>query len=139
MSKPYVCLYCHLIWATWERMPLIGPEIESPLYAAIAAECRELGVEPLAVGDLSDHVHLLVRFPGSLALAKLVQEVKGASSHLVTHQLRSGEFFKGQGGYGAFTVSKEAVTRVAAYVRGQKVHHTEGTLQVTLERTGYEG
>jgi len=108
------------------------------IQAAIAAKCRELGTEPLAIGGLSDHVHLLVRFPTSLALAKLIQEVKGASSHLVTHKLKPGEFFKWQGGYGAFTVSKEAVPRVAAYVRDQKKHHTERTLQAVLERTESE-
>jgi len=120
-------------------MPLIDSEMESPLYAAIAAKCRKLGAEPLAIGGLSDHVHLLVRFPGSLALAKLVQEVKGASSHLVTHQLRPREFFKWQGGYGAFTVSKDSVARVAAYVHAQKTHHSEGRLQTALEHMESEG
>lgn len=136
MGKPYTYhLYCHLVWAIWERLPLITPDIEPMLYTAIAAKCRELGAEPLAIGGLSDHVHLLVRFPRSLTLATLTQEVKGASSHLVTHKLKSGEFFKWQGGYGAFTVSLEAVPAVREYIQNQKKHHAAGTWRIELERT----
>lgn len=139
MGKPYTYhLYCHLVWATWERLPLITPEIEPLLYAAIAAKCRDLGAEPLAIGGLSDHVHLLVRFPRSLALATLIQEVKGASSHLVTHRLKPREFFKWQGGYGAFTVSLETLPAVRAYIQNQKKHHSEGTWHIDLERTEEE-
>ena len=134
MAETYTELYCHVVWATWEREPLITPDIEPRVYAAIAAKCRALGAEPLAIGGLPDHVHLLVRFPSSLALAKLVQEVKGASSHLVTHELRPGKFFKWQKGYGAFPVSREAVPRVAAYVREQKARHARGALNEEFER-----
>jgi hypothetical protein len=33
----------------------------------------------------------------------MIKQVKENSSHLVTHQLKLGEFFKWQGSYGAFT------------------------------------
>lgn len=134
MNKSYTYhLYCHLVWATWDRLPLITSEIESSVYAAIATKCRELGAEPIAMGGISDHVHLLVRFPGTLALADLAREVKDVSSHLVTRQLKPGQFFKWQGGYGAFTVSRDSVDKVVEYIHNQKTHHAHGSLQVGLE------
>jgi putative transposase len=134
MRSRFTQLYLHSVWATWDRMPLLVPAIEQTVYAAILAKCRQLDCEPLAIGGMADHVHLLVRFPPTLAVADLVKEVKGATSHLVTHQDPE-EFFKWQGSYGAFTVSKESVPQVRAYIEGQKQHHGSGTILEEWERT----
>jgi putative transposase len=56
----------------------------------------------------------------------LLKEVKGASSHLVTHEIAPSDFFKWQGTYGAFTLSKSAVPEVKAYIGRQKEHHAHG-------------
>ena len=136
MRAPYTQLYLHCVWATWDRLPLITPAIESRLDAAIAAKSHELKCDVLAIGGIADHLHLLVRFPTTLAVATLVKEVKGASSHLVTHEIAPNEFFKWQGAYGAFTVSKKDVESVAAYVNNQKAHHAAKTLMQDFEQYG---
>ena len=133
MRAPYTELYLHLIWATWDRLPLLSQSIEPQVYAAIAAKCRVLKCEPLAINGTEDHIHLLVRLHPAVSVARLVKEVKGASSHLVTHKLRPGEFFKWQGAYRAFTVRKSDVPRLKAYIQNQKRHHAEGTLQSEWE------
>ena len=46
--------------------------------------------------------------PAALSIAALVKQVKGSSSHLVTHRLPMGDGFKWQGAYGAFTVSRQS-------------------------------
>jgi putative transposase len=138
MRAPYTQLYLHCVWATWDRLPLITPAFESRLYAAIAAKCHELKCDVLAIGGMADHVHLLVRFPTTVAVATLVKEVKGASSHLVTHEIAPNEFFKWQGAYGAFTVSKKDVGSVTAYVKNQKTRHAAKSLIEDLEQYGTE-
>ena len=134
MRRPYTQLYAHLVWATWDRLPLIKPEIESRLYAAIAAKCQELKAKPLAIGGVDNHVHLLVRFPTTLAIATLAKQVKGSSSHLVTHEVTPGEFFKWQGAYGAFTLNKDQVQTIRAYIQCQKEHHAIGDLRTEWEK-----
>jgi putative transposase len=128
MRAPYTQLYLHCVWATWDRMPLITSAIEPRLYAAIAAKCRELKCEPLSINGTADHVHLLVRLPTTVSVATLLKGVKGSSSHLVTHEITPGDFFKWQGAYGAFKVSKADVDQVTDYVDRQKAHHAEGHL-----------
>ena len=135
MRAPYTQLYLHLVWATWDRLPLITDEIEPRLYAAIAQKCRQLKCVPLAIGGVADHVHLLVRLHTTVAVATLAKEVKGSSSHLVTHEIRPGEFFKWQGAYGAFTLRKEDVPVVQAYIERQKEHHAVGDLWDEWEQT----
>jgi len=138
MRAPYTQLYLHCVWATWDRLPLITPAIEARLYAAIAAKCHELKCEMIAIGGAVDHIHLLVRFSTTLAVATLLKEVKGASSHLVTHEITPDEFFKWQGAYGAFTVSKDGVKAAAAYVNNQKAHHASKNLIADWEKCEIE-
>nr|WP_245669046.1 IS200/IS605 family transposase [Chloroflexus islandicus] len=126
-------LYVHLVWTTWQRIPLITSEIETPLYAAIAEQCRALGCEPLAIGGIADHMHLLTTFPATITIAKLAGNVKGASTHLVTHKLAPETFFKWQSGYGALTVDKRSLADIVAYIHNQKEHHQNSTTYDAFE------
>jgi REP element-mobilizing transposase RayT len=130
----YTQLYLHCVWATWNRQPLITQDIESQLYAAIARKCNELGCVPFAIGGVHDHIHLLVRFSTNVTIARMIGEVKGASSYTITHSVMPGSFFKWQGSYGAFTISKRSVPQVRDYILNQKVHHAAGTILTELER-----
>jgi REP element-mobilizing transposase RayT len=89
----------------------------------------------IAIGGIEDHVHVLLRFPTTVSIALLVQRLKGASSHFVTHVAKAPNAFKWQGGYGAFTLTKRAVPLVRSYVLNQAEHHRQGTLYRELERT----
>lgn len=139
MRVPHARLYVHCVWATWDRLPLITPDVERRLYAAVAAKCHDLNCELIAIGGMPDHLHILVRFPSTVTIADLLKEVKGASSHLMTHEVRPGEFFKWQGSYGAFSVSPEALTAVSAYISGQKEHHRDDILTTDWERCEADG
>ncbi len=139
MRAPYTQLYLHLVWSTWDRLPLLVPEAQSTAYDSFRAECEQMGAEALAIGGMPDHVHLLVHFPTTISVAGLVKQVKGASSRLLLLRLADvGQHFKWQGGYGAFTVSRSHVARVRAYIADQERHHAGGTLQPALERSEEE-
>lgn len=137
MRTPYTQVYVHLVWATWDRQPLLNGEAEAAAYACIRTECSVMGVEVVALGGLEDHVHLLVRLPMTLAIASVVKQVKGASSHMLTHKVGY-EDFKWQGAYGAFSVEKKSVPMVQHYVECQKARHADGSLWTTLEKVFIE-
>ena len=103
-------------------------EVEPRVYACIAAKCRELDCNPIAIGGVEDHVHLLVELSTGVEVRKLMKEVKGATSFLVSHELTPEVFFRWQTGYGAFTVSHKDVPAIKAYINNQKVHHAKRTL-----------
>jgi REP-associated tyrosine transposase len=128
MSEAFTQLYLHCVWATTQRLPLLTPAIEPNVYACIAAKCHELDCSPIAIGGVEDHVHLLVELSTGVEVRKLMKEVKGASSFLVSHELTPDVFFRWQTGYGAFTVSHKDVPRVKAYINNQKIHHAHRTL-----------
>ncbi len=128
MRDNFTQLYVHYVWATWDRLPLITPDIQEAIYATIIGKCNNLKCTVIALGGIEDHVHLLVGFPSTLTIAEIIKEVKGSSSHLVTHELKPGVFFKWQGSYGAFTVSRDAIDNVANYIRNQAVHHRQKSM-----------
>jgi REP element-mobilizing transposase RayT len=130
---PYSELYVHLVWTTCERTALIGHEIEQSLWALIAAQCKKLGAIALRVGGMPDHIHLLATYAPSLALSKLMGEVKGAGSHAMTHALAPRRAFRWQDGYGAFSLRKRDVPIVERYILKQKQHHSTNQLQSELE------
>jgi REP element-mobilizing transposase RayT len=139
MRAPFTQLYLHLVWATWDRLPLITQENESPLYAVILDQCASLKCTVIAIGGVADHVHLLLRHPPSLSTAEIIKEIKGSSSHFMTHKIMPGEFFKWQGAYGAFSVSKRDVAGIQEYIERQKEHHALNTMNREWEQGVWEG
>jgi putative transposase len=135
MRDPCARLYVHLVWATWDRLPLLDPALRDRVYRCIIAEAGALRCPVGAIGGIEDHVHVLVRCAPSVAVSDLVKQVKGTSSRLVQREVRSGEYFRWQGSYGAFSIAQSDVPRVRGYVRRQEEHHRTGRLSPALERT----
>ena len=133
MRPPYTQLYLHCVWSTWDRLPLLEPDVERVVYAAITGKCQALRCEPIAIGGMPDHVHVLLRLATTISIADLLKEVKGSASHLLTHRPGRNQFFKWQGGYGAFTLAKDDVSVVKSYVLRQKEHHADNSLLTEWE------
>jgi putative transposase len=67
-----------------------------------------------------DHVHALIDLPTAISIEKLVQLLKGSSSHWVnSNKLVTGKFAWGRG-YAAFSVSHSNVDLVARYIADQE-------------------
>ncbi|NJL80961.1 MAG: IS200/IS605 family transposase [Richelia sp. RM2_1_2] len=133
MRANFTQLYLHVVWATWDRLPLITPDIQQNIYAGIIKHCEQLRCTMIAVGGIEDHIHLLIGLPPTLSVSDLIKNIKGSSSHLVTHEIKPGEFFKWQGSYGAFTVGHDGIDKVANYIRNQAIHHQQKSIIPTWE------
>ena len=133
MREPFTQLYVHVVWSTWDRLPLLTDDIREAVFSAIAVKCREMKCKPLAIGGIDNHVHVLVRFLPTLMISELVQAIKGCSSHLVTHVLKPGAYFKWQGGYSAYTLRDEEVEQVRKYIENQARHHADQSLASAWE------
>ncbi len=128
MRRNNLALFVHLVWATWDRLPLLTPELERPIYRCLASEVQGLKAEVVALNGMPDHVHLVIRLPATVTIADLVKQIKGASSRFVNETLQPQAHFKWQGSYGAFSVSPDDVDHVVEYVQRQKEHHQLGDL-----------
>jgi len=130
--------YLHFVWATQQRTPLLTPELEESVYRCIQAEARRLRCAVLALGGMSDHVHLAVKSPTNLSPAQIMRQIKGVSSKFATDELVKSpdyrlDWFQWQEGYGVFTFSSSQKARVIEYIRCQKQHHVAGSIWPSCE------
>ena len=123
-------IYAHLIWTTYDRHPLITPELEADLFPVLCEMVERHGGKTLAVNGVPDHVHMLVKYSSTTRTCDLIKDVKGASSSFLNEQLGD---FKWRPTYAAFSVSRWDVNKIANYIARQKEHHAEGTIIEALE------
>jgi REP-associated tyrosine transposase len=99
------------------------------MLAYLGGIVRGLQGRLVAANSLPDPVHLLLRLPPSVAVARALRVVKTNSSRWV-HQTRTRlRGFAWQTGYGAFRVSQPNAASVAGYIREQEKHHQRVTFQ----------
>jgi REP element-mobilizing transposase RayT len=130
-----LAIFLHLVWATWDRLPLIDAASERRLFREIESEAVRMHCIVLALNGMPDHVHIVLIMPSTVSIADLVKQLKGASAHFFNQVLQPEMPFKWQGSYGAFTVSRWDVERIVAYVKNQKRHHEDATLLPDWEET----
>ena len=124
---PYWTLHYHLIWATFERQPLLDAEREAIVRTTFHSKAVELRAVLHAVGNVPDHVHVVASIPPAWSVAAFVKHLKGASSRAANLRTRTGRRFRWQEGYGALSVGGRSLATVVSYVRNQPQHHRQGT------------
>ena len=120
MPQSFVSNSVHIVFSTKERRALIPTEQQKRLWAYLAGIAKNLGVTPLAICGMPDHVHVLAALPADLAIAKFVNVLKSNSSKWM-HE--SGVEFGWQKGYAAFSVSTSNLDSVTEYIENQAEHH----------------
>jgi REP element-mobilizing transposase RayT len=99
-------LHYHIIWATFERQPVLSCEREKVFYGVLYGKAKELNLKIHAAGKVDDHVHIVISIPPKLAVADCVKHIKGASAYAINHIIDSGGQFKWQEGYGALSIGE---------------------------------
>ena len=132
MSRNNLQLYIHLVFVTKYRDYLITDRVESKLHQFLWNKSLELELTPLMINGMQDHVHLLIKIPSTITVAAVAKNLKAPSSRFL-NELTKRNYFEWSRGYGAFTVSKKDVSFISEYIRNQKVHHSNGTVNSELE------
>jgi len=102
------------VWATVDRLELVGPDARGPIEAQIIALCRRLDVEPVAVRVNAARVRLLLRFKPSHSLGAVVAAIKLGSQDAA---VLSGRPVRWARGFAALSVSGAEVRTRALRLR----------------------
>ena len=127
MPHSYISSLFHYVFSTKQRREFITPDLKERLYPFMGGIARENGMKALAIGGTKDHVHILLSVPPTLAVAKAIQLIKGASFKWVHDTFRLRRGFAWQKGYGAFSISISHVRKTIAYIKNQEEHHKKRT------------
>lgn len=97
--------------------------------------------QPLTVGGVEDHVHLLVGMKTTHRPCDVVRELKKSATDWV-HTEIGYRPFQWQEGYAIFSVSPDARDQVLKYIQNQAEHHRKlsfrDELKEMLDRAGLD-
>ena len=119
----------HLVFSTKDRLPTIASSVRTELHAYLGSTVRELGCEGVHVGGTVDHVHVALRLPRTVAIAKVVEEAKKSSSKWMKAQAPQFQRFEWQRGYASISVGPTDEPALLAYIENQEEHHRNRTFQ----------
>jgi REP element-mobilizing transposase RayT len=132
MPSTYTNLLYHIIFSTKDRRPFINSDLRDGLHPYIGGIIRDLKGEPIEIGGVADHVHILANLPAAIALSDALRLIKTNSSKWAGEQDDLVRTFAWQTGFAAFTVSKSQIPVVRKYVCNQEQHHRRKTFKQEL-------
>jgi putative transposase len=123
-------IHLHLVWTTKYRKPIMRGEVATRVRELIRQGCREEDTEILKGHVSKDHVHLLVSIPPQVSISRLVQKLKGKSSHHLLNEfqhLRKEFWGRHLWARGYFCVSSGNVTDevIKKYIENQNEEENE--------------
>jgi REP element-mobilizing transposase RayT len=129
MAQSLANVLVHLVFSTKERRPFIKDDVRGKLHAYIIGVLGNHDSPSIETNSAEDHIHVLFKFSKNWALAKVIEQVKSASSGWLKEQGAWYSDFYWQRGYGAFSASETHVDALRAYIRGQAEHHKKVSFQ----------
>ena len=148
MAQSLAKILLHTVFSTKDRRPFLRDEpLREELHRYLGGILTNLGCQPLIIGGVEDHVHLLFAHSRTATVADVVKELKrGSSVWLKTKSPaeeavgnRGGRWagesladFAWQNGYGVFSIGQSQVEAARAYIAGQAEHHRKISFQDEL-------
>ena len=122
-------MHVHLIFSTKNRECTLSEDFRPGLHAYLSGALSNLECQPEIINSVEDHVHLLFGLGRTIALSKVVQQLKIESSKWMKSRGADFSTFAWQSGYGAFSVSESNLNEVRDYIASQAEHHRNRSFQ----------
>jgi putative transposase len=130
MPQSLAKILVHAVFSTKDRRPFLRDKnMREESHRYIGGILNHLECEPVIVGGMEDHVHLLCALARTLAAAEMVKEVKRGSSLWLKTKARDLHDFAWQNGYGIFSTGFSQIETVRNYIAGQEEHHRKVSFQ----------
>jgi len=103
--------------------------LREELHRYLGGILANLECQPIIIGGVEDHIHLLSSLSRTCEAAEMVKEVKRGSSLWI--KTRSSELrdFAWQNGYGVFSIGFSQIESLREYIAGQEGHHRKVSFQ----------
>jgi putative transposase len=125
----YTQMYVHLVFSPKNKEALIDEEWKTDLEKYITGIIQNHNHKLLAIGAMSDHVHIFIGYNVNHLIPDLVEEIKTSSNAWIKQNRLSKFKFEWQKGYGAFSHSRSQLDTVINYILNQKEHHKQKTFK----------
>ena len=123
MPNTYTQLYIQFVFAVKYRDSLIKREWKDDLYRYITGIVQHNKSKILAIGGMSDHIHIFIGYKPTIAIPDIVKDIKLASSSWINDNKLTSHRFNWQEGHGAFSYRLRDVDEICRYIQNQQEHH----------------
>ncbi len=130
MSQSLAKILVHAVFSTKDRRPYLRDKsLREELHRYLGGILTNHGCQPIIVGGVEDHVHLLFTLSRTVSAAEMIKEVKRSSSLWLKTKSPDLHDFAWQSGYGIFSIGFSQVETVRVYIAGQEEHHRKVSFQ----------
>ena len=130
MSQSLAKILVHTVFSTKDRRPYLRDQtLREEMHAYLGGIISNLGCQPIIVGGVGDHVHVLSTLTRTSSPADVVKETKRSSSLWIKSKSPQLEEFSWQNGYGMFSVGFSQIPVVKEYIATQEEHHRSISFQ----------
>jgi putative transposase len=135
MAQSLAKILLHLVFSTKDRRPLLEDSaLRDELHRYLGGILTNLECQPLIIGGVEDHVHLLFAHNRTSTVADVVKELKRGSSVWLKTKSPMFADFAWQNGYGVFSIGQSQVEDVRTYIANQEEHHRKTSFQDEFRR-----
>lgn len=142
MKNTFYKIWLHIVWSTKEREPLLTDRNRKNIFFHIKEIASEKDYHLDMINGTENHLHCLLSLDPKYAVSKVVNDLKGESSHWINSQNFLKVKFAWQRGFGAFSVSESNVKNVRRYILNQEKHHKKISFtdewEMLLKKHGFE-
>jgi len=124
---PYVTNNLHCVWGTKKRYPFFTESNTKDIMIHIMNYARENDIWIDNLNAYKDHMHCLISLQADQSLSKVINLIKGESSHWINETLHLGREFSWAEEYFASSVSIKMLPVIRHYIQNQQQHHQTKT------------
>ena len=130
MAQSLAKILAHAVFSTKDRRPFLrDKKFREELHNYIGGILNRLDCQPVVVGGVEDHVHLLCALSRTCQASEMIKEVKRGSALWLKTKSPDFHDFAWQSGYGIFSIGFSQVNTVRSYIAGQEEHHRKVSFQ----------
>ena len=130
MPQSLARILVHTVFSTKERRPFLRDRgLREELHRYVGGILLAHDCQPILVGGVEDHAHILSTLSRTCQAAEMVKEVKRGSSLWIKTKSADLEDFAWQNGYRIFSIGFSQVGSVRDYIATQEEHHRKVSFQ----------
>ena len=123
----YVKNWLHCVWGTKNRVPFLRPEKKYEIINHIRTNAASKGIYIDFLNGHTEHLHCLLLLDCDQTLSKVIQLIKGESSHWINKNQLVKTRFEWADEYFGVSVSESHINSVRDYIKNQEEHHRKRT------------
>jgi len=128
----YTQILYQIVFSTKNRERTLSKSNRHELFKYISGLLSNKKCHLYCINGVEDHLHIITHIHPTIALSKLIKDVKLATSHYIKERSLFPNFNGWQNGYAAFTYSIDAKMNLVDYVNNQEEHHQKSTYKDEL-------